>query len=320
MSHTPLPAYLIVGEDQEKRELHRAAFLNRFEQMGNLDFDCLIVDGSLKPQVSEIVSALEICPALSPYRMVVFDYVDALSAEELKPLVSYLEDPCSSSILVMCAAKMAKNSRLYKQVVSKGPGAIIACDLPKKYQLPVRVREMAQALGLTIDERAAQELVASVGTSTTLIGSELERLALQYGKGTHITSALLGESLVRSVQLNPWELIDKVFLGQLSKALNDMQHLEDKQIPFLIILVADRLRELIYARSLADAGLAAQLASTLKVEPWRLKKIQSQAARYSLDHLEKALQKTAQADRQVKSGFDKRAAFIDLALFIAKTT
>lgn len=320
MSSTALPAYLIVGDDVALKERHRQRFIDRMDEVGSLDFDCHIYDASMLNDITEVCSVLLICPAFSPYRLVVLDHIDMLRAEQLKPLIEYLSSPNPSSILLMTAEKLAKNTRLYKAISAAGSSAIIPCNQPKEYQLHNRIREMAPTYRITIDEAAAKALISLVGTSTVNLASQLERLALQLGAGAHITEQIVTQHVAQSAEINQWKLVDYIFSLKRHEAFEALQRIDDSQCFSLCSALVFRLRQLITLRSLEESGMSAQSAQILKLSGWPLQNAQQQARRFSLTHLQRCLSKAACADQRLKSGYDKRSALIELVGFIVRAS
>ena len=134
-----LPAYLINGEDQLKRETVLKRLRSRLEAMGDLDFNCDTFDGK-DALGGDIVAACNTMPFGIDKRLVIVRNADDLKKADSEALVAYLASPADFTVLALLANKLAKNTRLYKAAAAVGPKAVIDCAPRKAYELPSQVR------------------------------------------------------------------------------------------------------------------------------------------------------------------------------------
>ena len=146
-----LPAYLINGEDELKRETVLKRLHARIAKLGDIDFNHDVFHGE-SASGDDIVSACNTVPFASDVRLVVVHAADALKKSDAEALVTYLSEPSPSTVLCLVARKLAKNTRLYKAVAAVGKKAVIDCAPMKKYELPKTVRAMAVTHGITLDD------------------------------------------------------------------------------------------------------------------------------------------------------------------------
>lgn len=84
-----LPAYLINGEDQLKRETVLKRLRSRLEAMGDLDFNCDTFDGK-DALGGDIVAACNTMPFGIDKRLVIVRNADDLKKADSEALVAYL--------------------------------------------------------------------------------------------------------------------------------------------------------------------------------------------------------------------------------------
>ena len=130
-----LPAYLINGEDELKRETVLKRLHARIAKLGDIDFNHDVFHGE-SASGDDIVSACNTVPFASDVRLVVVHAADALKKSDAEALVAYLSEPSQSTVLCLVARKLAKNTRLYTAVAAVGKKAVIDCAPMKKYELP----------------------------------------------------------------------------------------------------------------------------------------------------------------------------------------
>ena len=174
-----LPAYLINGEDQLKRETVLKRLRSRLEAMGDLDFNCDTFDGK-DALGGDIVAACNTMPFGIDKRLVIVRNADDLKKADSEALVAYLASPADFTVLALLANKLAKNTRLYKAAAAVGPKAVIDCAPRKAYELPSQVRAMATSHDIAMTDSAAKLLVELVGEDTVHLDAELKKIALAH--------------------------------------------------------------------------------------------------------------------------------------------
>ena len=203
-----LPAYLINGEDELKRETVLKRLHARIAKLGDIDFNHDVFHGE-SASGDDIVSACNTVPFASDVRLVVVHAADALKKSDAEALVMYLSEPSPSTVLCLVARKLAKNTRLYKAVAAVGKKAVIDCAPMKKYELPKTVRAMAVTHGITLDDAAAQHLIELVGENTVHLDAELKKLALSHTAGGRPLGVAEVDAMVsRTAEVKPWEFVD----------------------------------------------------------------------------------------------------------------
>lgn len=308
-----LPAYLINGEDDLKRETVLKRLRARIARLGDIDFNCDSFDGETAGG-DDIVSACNTMPFASEVRLVVVTSADALKKADSEALVDYLSHPSETTVLCLVARKLAKNTRLYKAASTVGARAVIDCAPVKKYELSRNVRAMAVTHGVSIGDAAAQRLVDLVGENTVRIDAELKKLALAHGSSAQpIDVAEIDAMVARTAEVKPWEFIDAFAARDLAACLGVLSKMESVSPYALIGMCVTRLRELIAAHALAARGQggAKPLAAHLKVPEWRVKNHMGWARRWKPAELRAALSSARDCERAMKTGSDPDTAFLE---------
>lgn len=308
-----LPAYLVVGEDELKRQTVLKRLHARLEGMGDLSFNSDEFNGE-DAAGPDIVAACNTVPFASPVRLVEVSAADKLKKADAEALVSYLSEPSETTVLCLVAVKLAKNTRLYKAVAALGKSAVIDCAPLKRYELPKTVRAMAVTHGVTFSERAAAKLVDLVGENTVRLDAEVRKIALAH-RGTEAVGEREVEALVaRTAEVKPWEFVDAFSERDLKKCLQLLGRMESVAPYALIGMCTTRLRELICARSLDRRGQGRAVAAALKMPDWRVKNHVRWARGFSPAELRRALETARDAEQAMKSGTDPNDAFLNWVL------
>lgn len=305
-----LPAYLAVGEDALKRRTVLERLRKRVAEYGDLEFNHDEFDGD-RASGSDIAVACNTLPFASEIRLVEVARAEKLGKQDADVVCAYLAAPNESTVLVLSAEKLAKNTRLYKAVAAIGKTAVIDCAPMKRYELVRALRSMAVGHGITMTESAAEMLVSYVGEDTVRLDSELRKLALAHTGSDPVTQHEVEGLVARTNEAKPWELVD-AFSARDAKACLRLLPLLTSASPYALIgMCTNRLRELACAKSLDARGEGGQLAATLGVPAWRVKNHLAWARGYSEGELKKAFATARDCERAMKSGTDAQDAFRD---------
>ena len=129
MSETGLlPAYLIVGTDGVKRDHAVSRMKARLEKSGMVEFNLDERDMTKDPDIESIIGSLNTFPMGSEFRLVILDGCSKLAKAVSEPLVEYLASPSPTTVCLIIADSLAKNTRLYKAIakidkIARAPSA-----------------------------------------------------------------------------------------------------------------------------------------------------------------------------------------------------
>lgn len=154
MSETGLlPAYLIIGTDGVKRDHAVSRMKARLEKSGMVEFNLDERDMTKDPDIESIIGSLNTFPMGSEFRLVILDGCSKLAKAISEPLVDYLASPSPTTVCLIIADSLAKNTRLYKAIAKIDKKAVIDCSGTKRWELPRRVQQMATQHGKSISTR-----------------------------------------------------------------------------------------------------------------------------------------------------------------------
>lgn len=304
-----LPAYLVVGSDELKRSHAVARMKKRLEASGLADFNLDERDMSKEQTSEDVLSSLNTFPMGADFRLVILTPCDRLPKAMSEMLVDYLKNPSSTTVLLLVAEKLAKNTRLYKAVAKIDKKAIVECAPKKRWELPQQVRSMATAHGKAITQGGAEELVSRVGESTRMLDNELKKLASMV-EGGEITQADVERFVVRTAEPRPWDFLDAVSARNLPKALSLLRMMPQRQEIMLYSLLTTRIRELIYAKALDARGEGSTLARALGLQSWQVKNHLRWARGFKMSELLGALESAVDVELALKGSQTSDVALI----------
>lgn len=304
-----LPAYLVVGDDSLKKEAVLRRMRIRLEKLGDLSFNSDSFSGETATG-QEIVSACQTIPFASEKRLVQVNDADKLKKPDAEELVSYLKAPADTTVLMLIAEKLAKNTRLYKAVAALGKTAVIDCTRPEKKNMAAHVRNMAPTHGVTLTDGAAAALVELLGEDTVRIDNELKKIALSGSGNGAVTEEDIRRIVSRETEAKPWDLTDALAARDLKRAISARRGMPNASPYSLLGMCVSRIRELICVKSMTAQGAgSSQIAKEIGAPDWKMKMFSAWARKYRGSELRAALATALTCEREMKSGANPDAAF-----------
>lgn len=311
-----LPAYLIVGADELKRDAAVRRLRSRVPA-DMADFNLDELDGASLQEPGQLISSAQTMPFCADFRLVIVNGAGELAKPVSEAVVSYLADPNPQCVLCLVAEKLAKNTRLYKAVAKVGPHSVIDCAPLKRWELPPYVVKLAQRRGLSMDNAAAQELVERVGESTVALDNQIATLAQLVGDAGRITLADVEANVAQIAEVSPWAFADAVCERNAPRAMEMLNLMKAPSLVFLHSVLVGRLRELICAKSLDARGAASGLARELGRQSWQVKNHVRWSRAFGEEELVELLGRAAVCERALKGSQDSEAAFARFVLAMA---
>ncbi len=311
-----LPAYLIVGADELKRDAAVRRLRSRVPA-DMADFNLDELDGASLEEPGQLISSAQTMPFCADFRLVIVNGAGQLAKPVSEAVVSYLADPNPQCVLCLVAEKLAKNTRLYKAVAKVGPRSVIDCAPLKRWELPPYVAKLAQKRGLSVDNAAAQELVERVGESTVALDNQIATLAQLVGDAGRITLADVEANVAQIAEVSPWAFADAVCERNAPRAMEMLNLMKAPSLVFLHSVLVGRLRELICAKSLDARGAASGLARELGRQSWQVKNHVRWSRAFGEEELVELLGQAAVCERALKGSQDSEAAFVRFVLAMA---
>ena len=311
-----LPVYLLVGDDEQKKEVLEKRMKRRFLDLGDpaLNTDVFSSDDL---DVQAVLNACQTIPFACEKRLVVLRDVDALKNDEQAKIASYLLNPCETAVLFLTAKKLAKNTKLFKSIEAISKTCIVPCDSPKKYEFKKYINEVAKSKGIAFEQDASQRLLELVGDDTVAINTEIEKIANENLGNGKISVAEVEELVANNAEVKPWTVVDAFASKDLASVLTLLPQVKKSTPISILIMCVARARELMCAKEcLAIASQNASeatkmIATELGFSPalsWRVKNHALWSKKWSVSELKNCVSSSLEAEKQMKSGDDQIAA------------
>lgn len=312
-----LPAYLVVGTDELKRQRVLERLRARLDP-SLVAFNLEEVRPTADMDPRTLVLSLNTMPVgEGQRRIVILSPADKLPKPLADTIATYLENPNPQSSLVLVADAMDKRTALYKRLAKLGKEAVISCEPKGRRELPGVVQNLARKYGMSVSYDAAQELVSRVGESALALDNQLRTLASMRGNTGEIALEDVEAHVARVAEVKPWDFLDRLSQRDLRRSLELYELLRQSilvkpsdSLIGLLTLVERRVRDLICAQSLDARGESRQLAEVLGRKDWQVRGYTQWARRFGPGELEYVLMACAQAERECKGGGDEDLALL----------
>lgn len=295
------PAYLVCGDDDSKIDAWRGRVRRRAEdEQGPGGLESFDARADTADAVAAALAALTFA-AGTRYLMV--DDAGAWKAADVAPLVDALAEPTPDTVLVLVVRGKPLKS-LVKAVEGVG-GEIREHAAPKPWELPRWAAGRARELGLGLDNEAAKLLVGLAGPSQQRMASELEKLAIALHPETTVRADDVERLVAGDASPRVYDLADALVGGDSRAALalaEDLAAHGERPSRFVYPIVG-RLREVHRAAALLEAGMTdKELSSSLKMPPWRAKKVLALARKADRAVLERSICRFADLETSLRDG------------------
>lgn len=234
------------------------------------------------------------------------------SPSSIKSLVSYLQNPLPSTILVFCYKykKIDKRGLVYKSLQKNH----IFLETKKIYdnQLPDWITTYVQELNYKIGPKASFLLAEFLGNDLSKVTNEIEKLIINLKVGEEITTDLVQDKIGISKEFNVFELQDALSKKDILKANRIINYFsanekENPVIMTLSMLYSYFSKILIYHFAPDKSKFA--IAQTLGVNPFFVDGFAKAAQNYSTGKLKDIFKYLKECDLKSKgvnnSGIEK---------------
>jgi DNA polymerase-3 subunit delta len=305
------PVHLVRGDDEVilrdgVRELIRAL-------VGDLDPGLAIEEVGRErfapgegadPSIRPLVDAAQTPPFLTDRRVVVGRDVEMFTkADQVAPLVAYLDDPLPTTALVLVWAGGRVPKSLLDAVKRSGGEQV---DTSPGRKVAAWVDEQVKASGLRLDRAATQRVVDWLGDDAQKLVGVLATLRGSYGPGARLSVADVEPFLGQAGGVPPWDLTDAIDKGDIAGALDNLHRMVDGGDRHPLQIMATLHGH--YARMLMLDGApvtgekdAAKLLG-LKGSTFPARKALTQVRRLGHDKLVRAMDLLATADLDLRGG------------------
>ncbi len=212
-----MATHLLTGDDEG---LLRTAVHDLVDELVGAGDRSMMVDDfeGEEYELRIVVDAAQTPPFLTDKRVVVARDVGRFTADELAPLLGYLDAPLDTSDLVLAAG----GGRVAKKLVDavKAVGTVVNTSPPTRAKdRQGWVSDRVKEAGVRLDGGAMAQLGRWLGEDAGRLDAILDTLRATYGGEAKLSFAEIQPFLGEAGGVPPWDFTDAIDAGDTTKAL-----------------------------------------------------------------------------------------------------
>ncbi|MDG2263339.1 MAG: DNA polymerase III subunit delta, partial [Actinomycetota bacterium] len=220
------PIHLLNGNDAALLSEAMSALVERL--VGDGDKTLLVDDHTTEDyKVEHVVDAARTLPFLTDRRIIVARGAERFTADELGPLVSYLDDPSPTSTIIVEWGGGRVPKKLTDAIKASG-GVKIATAAPQQARaLQSWLDDRWADSAVSLEPRAKRAIAEHLGEDVGRLGGLLAVLESAFGVGVQLSAEDVEPFLGQSGSAPPWDLTDALDKGDITAALHVLARLLD---------------------------------------------------------------------------------------------
>lgn len=317
------PVYLLAGQEAYFIDETIRRIKTTLEEQEEIETTLFDLD---EVPVDAVLDEADTIPFFSNKKIIIAKNASFLKAtdktkvkinHDLKRLETWLQFPSDFSITIFVAPYEKLDERKKVTKLMKEAATYLYSEAPKERDLAVWVQNEVSSQRKQIDEEAINKLIELVGMDMLHLQTEVDKLARYLGEETTITTDLIEDLVSKTLEQDAFKLLNAYIAGDTSMAITIYHDLiRQKQEPIaLVALLASQVRLMSNVYYLISKGYhAQQIAKTLRVNPYRVKRIVEDRSGIADEYLLKALYGLSEVDLQLKTMSGRRERFLELFL------
>jgi DNA polymerase-3 subunit delta len=268
--------------------------------------------------ISSLISAAKRFPMMSQFQVVMLKEAQEMKSLIMReddkgskhdPLISYLDNPLQSTILVICYMHKKLDGRTKLSAALKKKSVFFESERIKDHKIPAWVTQYAQSKAFRIHSQAASLLAEYLGNDLTKVSNELDKIMLNVKQDTEINSTHIEKFVGISKDFNVFELQNALSAKNILKIYRIVDYFAANPKNNPIIMVIANLfsyfsKIMLYHTSPSkDQG---SIASLLKIPPFAVSEYATAAKAFPIGKTVQVISLLREYDMKSK-GFENVA-------------
>lgn len=238
----------------------------------------------------DVINACRRYPMFSERQVVLLK--EGQQMKDIEKLESYIENPLSSTILVVSYKEKKIDGRTKFAKIIKEKGVLLSTKKIYENQLPQWAEEIVNSRGYEISRKALMLLVDHIGNDLNRIENEIEKVLVNLGKRKTINEDDIEEFIGISKEFNVFEFQNALAVKDLSNCIRIVQYFEANPKAAPIQLIFPSLYSF-FSKLYMIHGLNSRdektVAASIGVNPFFIKDYLLAVKVYSFPQVEKAI-------------------------------
>jgi DNA polymerase-3 subunit delta len=198
------PIYCLMGDEPYYIDKISHYISEKILTASEKEFNQTIAYGS-DVNVADIINMAKRYPMMSEYQVILIK--EAQQLDRIDDLVYYLQQPQTSTILVLCFKNKTLDRRKKVTAAIEKAGVIFDSQKLKEGKLPSFIADYLKKNQIGIDSQSATLIASFIGNDLSRLTSELDKLIIAMPQGKrNVTPELIEENIGISKDFNVFEL------------------------------------------------------------------------------------------------------------------
>jgi len=266
------------------------------------DFNLNVYFGNESKGV-DIVDSAQTLPMFAERRAVLVKRAEQLKAESLEVLLPYIQNPASSTCLLLTGTRIDQRKKFFLEL--KKHGALVEYKRLYDNKLTGFIQSESLKSGKPIDSAAAEMLAALIGNNLQELSSQIEKLLVYAGKRAGISVDDVRAMASSSKAFSAFELAKYLGLRDLPNSIKslDALFLNGEETPMMLGALTQHFRKLWRIRELLDGKKPhADIGRELNIHSFFLGEVVQQARNFTRRELKRIFDEFYRCDVESKSG------------------
>ena len=228
-------------------------------------------------------------------------------------LEEYIKQPNPSTILILVVFSEKLDER--KKIVKMLKKEVIVKELNQVANQEQFVKDLFHGYQISRDDLNLFQ--KKVGNHLELLEQEAEKLKMASFQEKTITTELIQDITIQTIDLDIFGLIEAIVLKQKEKAMMMLDEMikRGEEPLMILIMLANQFRIIYQAKELYQKGYTEKnIASMLSIHPFRIKKALEKGRMFSSEILLSYIKQLAELDYQIKNGGINKRMGLELFL------
>ena len=252
--------------------------------------------------VPAIIDQAETMPFFADKRLIIIENSGLLKSGG-EQLADYLKNIPEYVYFIISDSEVDKRSGLFK--TCKNEGSVIEFEPYSGRDMIIWIKGYLKKYGKTMSDRDIEYLLTLTGEDMTNLSGELQKLVNYVGDREVVTKEDASEIVSRQIGDSIFKMVKAMGERRQSEALKYYYDLLANREPAfrILSLITRQYNILLQTKELLAIRTSDRdIATKVKVPPYFVKEYISQAGRYDIEQLKKALNACANADEDIKTG------------------
>lgn len=295
------PVYLLYGSESYLKHLYQKklqkAILENSHALNQTSFY------GKETSIEEVEESARTLPFFAQRRLVLLEETGWCKTKALP--IEFLETMPETTHMVFIETEVDKRGRLFQWI--KKHGTAVELNGLSEREQKIWVASLLKKSGKKIQESTIDFLLQKVGTDMETVSKELEKLVAYTGETEVITEQEIDQICITQVESKIFLMIDAIAEKKINRAIllyRDLLLCKERPLSILFLLTRQFsiLLEIKQVQSDAFHKTSSELAKSLGIPAFAVKKYQMQARRFTEQILYERLQRCLWTEEQIKTG------------------